>query len=76
MSSCVGSGTLIEAMAYIRSFRDRMVVVKLGGSILEDLDLQKKLLTDVVFMATVGMRPMIVHGGGKAIYNPHYEIER
>ncbi|HPD47526.1 MAG TPA: acetylglutamate kinase [Anaerohalosphaeraceae bacterium] len=61
------ASALIEAMAYIRSFRDRMVVVKLGGSILEDLDLQKKLLTDVVFMATVGMRPMIVHGGGKAI---------
>ncbi len=54
-------------MAYIRSFRDRVVVVKLGGSILEDLDLQKKLLTDIVFMATVGMKPIIVHGGGKAI---------
>jgi acetylglutamate kinase len=58
---------LIEAMAYIRSFNGKIVVVKLGGSILEDTDLQKKLLTDVVFMATVGIRPIIVHGGGKAI---------
>jgi acetylglutamate kinase len=58
---------LIEAMAYIRGFKGKIVVVKLGGSILEDTDLQKKLLTDVVFMATVGIRPIIVHGGGKAI---------
>jgi acetylglutamate kinase len=58
---------LVEAMEYIRRFRDRIVVVKLGGSVLDDIDLQKKMLTDVVFMSTVGMRPVIVHGGGKAI---------
>jgi acetylglutamate kinase len=58
---------LIEAMAYIRSFNGKIVVVKLGGSILEEADLRKKLLTDIVFMATVGIHPIIVHGGGKAI---------
>lgn len=58
---------MIEAMEYIRQFKDKIVVIKLGGSILDDMDLQKKLLTDIVFMATVGMRPLIVHGGGKAI---------
>jgi acetylglutamate kinase len=58
---------LIEAMEYIRRFNGRIVVVKLGGSILQDTDLQRKLLTDVVFMATVGIQPIIVHGGGKAI---------
>jgi acetylglutamate kinase len=61
------AGALIEAMEYIRQFRGRMVVVKLGGSVLDDSGLQKKLLTDIAFMATVGMRPIIVHGGGKAI---------
>ncbi len=61
------AGALIEAMEYIRSFRERIVVVKLGGSVLGDAGLQKKLLTDVAFMATVGMQPIIVHGGGKAI---------
>jgi len=61
------AGALIEAMGYIRSFRGRIVVVKLGGSVLDDAGLQKKLLTDIAFMATVGMRPIIVHGGGKAI---------
>jgi len=58
---------LIEAMEYIHRFRGRIVVVKLGGSILEDIQLQKKLLRDIAFMTTVGMQPIIVHGGGKAI---------
>ncbi|MHC4596189.1 MAG: acetylglutamate kinase [Planctomycetota bacterium] len=58
---------LIEAMEYIRSFRGQIVVAKLGGSVLDDAGLQKKLLTDIAFMAAVGMRPIIVHGGGKAI---------
>jgi acetylglutamate kinase len=61
------AGALIEAMEYIQGFRGRTVVVKLGGSVIDDEQLQKQLLTDVAFMATVGMRPIIVHGGGKAI---------
>jgi acetylglutamate kinase len=61
------AGALIEAMEYIHQFRGRIVVVKLGGSVLDDTALQKKLLTDIAFMATVGMQPIIVHGGGKAI---------
>ena len=61
------AAALIEAMEYIRSFRGKIVVVKLGGSILDDLDLQRKLLIDVVFMSIVGIRPILVHGGGKAI---------
>ncbi|MBC8217188.1 MAG: acetylglutamate kinase [Planctomycetes bacterium] len=61
------AGALIEAMEYIRRFRGRMVVVKLGGSVLDDTSLQSKLVADVAFMATVGMRPIVVHGGGKAI---------
>ncbi len=66
-SAIAKAGALIEAMEYIRSFRGRLVVVKLGGSVLDDDSLQKKLLTDIAFMATVGIRPIIVHGGGKAI---------
>ena len=61
------AGALIEAMEYIRQFRGKIVVVKLGGSILDDDELQRKLLMDVVFMPTVGMQPILVHGGGKAI---------
>jgi acetylglutamate kinase len=61
------AGVLIEALGWIRRFRDRYVVIKLGGSTLEDADAVRSFLTDVIFMETVGMRPILVHGGGKSI---------
>ncbi|MCG3177722.1 MAG: Acetylglutamate kinase [Phycisphaerae bacterium] len=68
MQEAIGkANALIEAMDYIRKFRDKIVVVKLGGSIMDDPEEQGKLLADVLFMATVGMQPVLVHGGGKAI---------
>ncbi len=59
--------TLIEAMGWIRRFRGKTTVIKLGGSLLEDHDAIHSLLLDVIFMETVGMRPVIVHGGGPSI---------
>jgi acetylglutamate kinase len=59
--------TLVEALGYIQQFLDKIVVVKFGGSVMDDERAMNDLLTDVVFMNTVGMRPVIVHGGGKAI---------
>ena len=61
--------TLIEALEYIQRFRGKTVVVKMGGSIMDDERALADMLTDVVFMSTVGMRPVVVHGGGKAISN-------
>jgi acetylglutamate kinase len=58
---------LIEAGGYIRQFRDRLTVIKLGGSAMEDPAALAATLQDVVFMETVGLRPVLVHGGGKAI---------
>src|SRR5215475_9825855 len=58
---------LIEALSYIRTFRDRLTVIKLGGSAMEDADALRATLQDVAFMETVGMRPILVHGGGKPI---------
>jgi acetylglutamate kinase len=58
---------LIEAMGWIRRFRDKITVIKLGGSVMEDPEALDHLLLDVVFMETVGMRPIVVHGGGAAI---------
>jgi acetylglutamate kinase len=58
---------LIEALSYIRTFHDRRTVIKLGGSVMEDADALRAMLQDVVFMAAVGMRPVLVHGGGKPI---------
>ena len=58
---------LIEAMGFIRKFHGKFTVIKLGGSVMEDPETLRALLVDVVFMQTVGMRPVVVHGGGKAI---------
>lgn len=61
------AGVLLEALGWIRRFRGQYVVIKLGGSALEDADAVQGFLTDVVFMETVGMKPIVIHGGGKAI---------
>jgi acetylglutamate kinase len=58
---------LIGALGYIRKFHGRFTVIKVGGSVMEDPESLRALLVDVVFMQTVGMRPVVVHGGGKAI---------
>jgi acetylglutamate kinase len=58
---------LIEALSYIRTFRDKLTVIKLGGSAMEEPEALRATLEDVVFMETVGMRPILVHGGGKPI---------
>lgn len=54
-------------MGWIRKFRGKSTVIKLGGSLLEDEDARRHILLDIIFMETVGMRPVVVHGGGKAI---------
>ena len=58
---------LIEALHWIREFRGKVTVIKLGGSVMEDPQSLRHLLLDIVFMETVGMRPVVVHGGGAAI---------
>jgi acetylglutamate kinase len=58
---------LVEALSYIQRFHDRVVVVKVGGSIMDDETALSNILTDIVFMNYVGMQPVLVHGGGKAI---------
>jgi acetylglutamate kinase len=58
---------LIEALSYIRTFRDRLTVIKLGGSAMDDSAALTATLQDVIFMSTVGLRPILVHGGGKPI---------
>lgn len=58
---------LIEALQWIREFRGKITVIKLGGSVMEDPRAMGHLLLDIVFMETVGMLPVVVHGGGAAI---------
>ncbi|HUG68274.1 MAG TPA: acetylglutamate kinase [Pirellulaceae bacterium] len=59
--------TLIEALGWIRRFRDKVTVIKLGGSFMDDANALQHVLLDIVFMESVGMRPVVVHGGGPAI---------
>src|SRR5437764_5368945 len=61
------AAALIEALAYIRRFRGCRTVIKLGGSVMEDPPALHATLQDVVFMETVGLHPVLVHGGGKPI---------
>ena len=58
---------LIEALGYFRTFHGKVTVIKLGGSAMEDAAALHSTLQDVVFLSTVGMRPILVHGGGPEI---------
>ncbi len=59
--------TLIEALPYIQKFNNKKVVVKYGGSAMIDENLQSNVIKDVALLKLVGMKPIIVHGGGKEI---------
>jgi acetylglutamate kinase len=58
---------LIEALPYIQKFRAQTFVIKYGGSAMEDEHVIERLLRDIVFLEAVGINPILVHGGGKAI---------
>jgi acetylglutamate kinase len=58
---------LAEALPYIREFSGKTVVIKYGGSAMEDPDLADLFAQDVVLMRLVGMNPVVVHGGGPQI---------
>ena len=54
-------------MGWIRKFRGKTTVIKLGGSLMANPDAMQHTLLDIIFMETVGMRPVVVHGGGPSI---------
>ena len=58
---------LIEALPFIQKFRAQTFVIKYGGSAMEDEHVIERLLRDIVFLEAVGINPVLVHGGGKAI---------
>ncbi len=61
--------TLLEALPYIREFHGKTVVIKYGGAAMTDPALKEEFARDVVLLKYVGMRPVIVHGGGPEITN-------
>lgn len=58
---------LIEALPYIQKFNRKIIVVKYGGSAMSNEELQRNVIKDVTLLKLVGFKPIIVHGGGKAI---------
>ena len=58
---------LIEALPYIKQYSGKVFVIKYGGSALINPEIKKGVLQDIVFMSFVGIRPVLVHGGGPFI---------
>ena len=68
MEQAISKATaLVEAYQYIRRFDGKIIVVKVGGSIMDEPETLRNLIQDICFMHAVGMRPVVVHGGGKRI---------
>ena len=61
------ASVLVEALPYIQKYNRKIIVVKYGGSAMTNIELQKKVIEDVVLLKLVGFKPIIVHGGGKEI---------
>ena len=59
--------TLMEALPYLRDFKDKTIVVKYGGNAMLNDEIKNKVLQDIVFLQCAGMRPVVVHGGGPEI---------
>ncbi len=67
MDSIAKADALIEALPYLQAFRGKTFLIKMGGSAMEDPALVAKVMRDIVFLEVAGIRPIVVHGGGKAI---------
>jgi acetylglutamate kinase len=65
--SSVRAEALIEALPFIQRFRGQLFVIKYGGSAMEDDNVVERFLRDVVFLEAVGINPVLIHGGGRAI---------
>jgi len=67
LSALEKTSILIEALPYIREFFGKTVVIKYGGHAMQSCELKRAVMQDVVLMHLVGMRPVLVHGGGPEI---------
>ncbi|MDR0382543.1 MAG: hypothetical protein LBH50_00980 [Spirochaetaceae bacterium] len=67
MQNGTDSRELIRALPHIRALRGKTVVMKYGGSAMINGELKKSVAEDIVFMAAVGIRAVVVHGGGPEI---------
>jgi acetylglutamate kinase len=61
------AAVLVEALPYIKKFHGKIIIIKYGGSILGEENIRKGVLEDLVFLSFIGLRPVLVHGGGPNI---------
>ena len=67
VSATVKKDLLIEALSYIKRFRDRIIVIKYGGAAMIEKTLKQSFAEDIVLLQSLGMKPVIVHGGGPEV---------
>lgn len=58
---------LVEALPFMQAYRDKTILIKFGGSAMDDPELVRHLMRDIVVLEAMGLNPVVVHGGGKAI---------
>lgn len=61
------ANVLVQALPYIQRFKNSIVVIKFGGSTMEDEEVINRTMRDIVLLHAIGIKPVVVHGGGKAI---------
>lgn len=66
-SAAEKASVLIKALPYLQRFRGKTFLIKMGGSAMDNPDLVREVMRDIVFLEVAGIKPVIVHGGGKAI---------
>jgi acetylglutamate kinase len=66
-SAAEKASVLIKALPYLQRFRGKTFLIKMGGSAMDDPELVREVMRDIVFLEVAGIQPVIVHGGGKAI---------
>ena len=67
MTDTVRAAVLAEALPWLQHYRNKIVVVKYGGNAMVDEELKRAFAADMVFLRTVGAKPVVVHGGGPQI---------
>ena len=66
-AAAVKAATLIESLTWLKKFRDEIIVVKFGGNAMVSEELTRAFAADMVYLRTVGIKPVVVHGGGPQI---------
>jgi acetylglutamate kinase len=69
------AATMVEALPWLQSFRDQIVVIKYGGNAMGSDEMQAAFAEDIAFLRTVGVRPVVVHGGGPQISSELARLE-